>query len=124
MLDGEFILQELAIERIYYWSYEQHFIRHPADLEELIQLARTLHNPHATATTGVDLQIPAIMAYLAKQRLILQGTERVDIGTWQGQYSHPISVRLSPLHIKVVGSDKMTLEKFWQSQKCLAVWID
>jgi hypothetical protein len=33
-----------------------------------------------------------------------------------------ISVRLSPLTIKVIGNDTMTLEKFWQDKKCLAVW--
>ncbi|HZS04878.1 MAG TPA: hypothetical protein VFD58_08600 [Blastocatellia bacterium] len=54
----------------------------------------------------------------------MQGTEVVDIGSWQGQASHAISIRLSPLHIKVVGNPKMTLEKFWQSKKCLAIWED
>jgi hypothetical protein len=122
VIDGAFILQEDAVESIYYRSYEAHFARHPADLAELIALARTLRNPHAEATTGVDLQVPAIMAYLERHGLMLQGTERVDIGTWQGIASHPISVRLSPLQIKVVGSDSTTLEKFWQSKKCLAVW--
>jgi hypothetical protein len=50
------------------------------------------------------------------------GNEIVDIGTWQGQYSHPISVRLSPLTIKCCIKPKMTLENFWQSKKCLAIW--
>ena len=85
-------------------------------------LARTLRNPHAEATTGVDLQVPAIMMYLDRHGLALHGTEVVDIGFWEGQASHPNSIRLSPLHIKVVGDPKMTLESFWQSKKCLAVW--
>ena len=38
------------------------------------------------------------------------------------QASHPISIRLSPLHIHVVGDPKMKLEQFWQEKKCLAVW--
>jgi len=52
----------------------------------------------------------------------LQGREVVDIGTWKGRASHAISVRLSPLQVLVTGSDRVTLEKFWQSRKCLAVW--
>jgi len=72
----------------------------------------------------VDLQVPAIMTYLACHGLRLQGTEIVDIGSWIGQASHAISVHLSPLHIKVTGDPKTTLEQFWQERKCLAVWKD
>ena len=122
MIDGEFLLQDDAIDSIYHRSYEEHFAQHPNDLQELLQLAKTLHNPHAQATTGVDLQVPAIQAYLRKHDLTLQGTERVDIGSWQGKASHPISIRLSPLHIKATGHPNLTLEKFWQNKKCLAVW--
>ncbi|MEW6733279.1 MAG: hypothetical protein AB1489_18265 [Acidobacteriota bacterium] len=124
IIDGNFILQEEALETIYYKSYEEHFRNHPNDLAELISLAKELRNPHAEATTGVDLQVPAIMEYLKRNGLKLQGTERVDIGSWNGQASHTISIRLSPLHIKVTGNDKMTLEKFWQNRKCLAIWVD
>jgi hypothetical protein len=46
----------------------------------------------------------------------------VDIGTWQGRASHPITVRLSPLHVRLTGDPKRTLEQFWQEEKCLAVW--
>jgi hypothetical protein len=124
VIDGNFVLQEDALESIYNRSYEEHFAAHPEDLEELIHLAKTLRNPHAEATTGVDLQVPAIMAYLEGHGLRLQGTEMVDIGSWKGKASHPISIRLSPLHIHVVGDPKMTLEQFWQERKCLAVWED
>src|SRR6516162_2970692 len=92
------------------------------DLAELIRLARVLRNPHAEATTGVDLQVPAIMNYLERHGLRLQGEEVVDIGTWRGERSHVISVRLSPLQIRCVLDPKLTLEEFWQSRKCLAVW--
>jgi hypothetical protein len=122
VVDGAFVLQEDALESIYNRSYEEHFSAHPEDLEELIRLARRLRNPHAEATTGVDLQVPAIMTYLDRQGLRLQGTEVVDIGSWKGQASHALSIRLSPLHIHVVGDPKMTLEQFWQERKCLAVW--
>ncbi len=122
LIEGEFIIQEDAFDLIYYPSYVQHFQNHPKDLEELIHTAKKLRNPHADATTGVDLQVPAILKYLEEQQLHLQGTELVDIGSWKNQYSHAISIRLSPLHIKVVGNPKMTLEKFWQERKCLAIW--
>jgi hypothetical protein len=124
VIEGEFVLQEEALEVIYYKSYEEHFLNHPEDLEELISLAKELRNPHAEATTGVDLQIPAIKEYLRRNNLLLKGKERVDIGSWNGEASHPISIRLSPLHIKVVGDSKMTLEKFWQTKKCLAIWAE
>jgi hypothetical protein len=122
VIDGAFVLQEAALESIYNRSYEEHFAAHPEDLEELIRLAKRLRNPHAEATTGVDLQVPAMMAYLERHGLHLEGTEVVDIGSWKGKASHAISIRLSPLHIKVTGIPKMTLEQFWQERKCLAVW--
>lgn len=122
VIDSVFVDQEQALESIYYQSYVLHFEKHPNDKKELIETAKKLRNPHAIATTSVDLQVPAIMKYLEEQKLSLQGNEIVDIGSWQGNSSHAISVRLSPLQIKVIGNPKMTLEKFWQSKKCLAVW--
>jgi hypothetical protein len=121
-IDGNFVSQDDALESVYFRSYEQHFQEHPGDLEELVRLAKTLRNPHAAATTGVDLQVPAIMDYLRRHGLKLQGNEEVDIGTWDGRCSHSISVRLSPVTIKCVVNPKMTLETFWQEKKCLAVW--
>jgi hypothetical protein len=70
----------------------------------------------------VDLQVPAILTYLERHGLQLIGQEIVDIGSWKGQASHALSISLSPLHIKVTGNDKMTVEQFWQERKCLAVW--
>jgi hypothetical protein len=124
VVDGAFVLQEDALESIYYRSYEEHFAAHPEDAVELVGLAKCLRNPHAEATTGVDLQVPAIMTFLSRHERRLQGTEVVDIGSWKGQTSHAISIRLSPLHIKVTGDPKSTLEKFWQDEKCLAIWED
>lgn len=124
VIDGSFVPQREALHSVYYKSYEHHFTLHPEDLEELITLAKKLRNPHAEATTGVDLQVPAIMKYLEEHNLTLKGTQIVDIGTWKGQRSHPVSERLSPLHIKCILNTKMTLEKWWQKKKCLAVWID
>src|SRR5271163_2253199 len=84
VVDGAFVLQEDALESIYNRSYEEHFAAHTEDLEELIGLAKSLRNPHAEATTGVDLQVPAIMIYLERHGLELQGTEMVEIGSWKG----------------------------------------
>ena len=122
VVDGQFVSQEAALESVYYRSYELHFQEHPADLAELISRAKVLRNPHAEATTSVDLQVPAILEYLKRNGLRLQGSEVVDIGSWDGEASHTISIRLSPLQIKVAGNPKMTLEQFWQDKKCLAVW--
>ncbi len=122
VINGEFIPQETALETIYYASYEEHFSNHPDDLEELVKTAKKLRNPHAEATTGVDLQVPAITDYLSRHNLTLKGSQIVDIGSWQGEASHALSIRLSPLQIKAAGNPKVTLEKFWQSKKCLAVW--
>jgi hypothetical protein len=121
MIDGTFVSQEDALESVYYRSYEAHFAQHPDDLQELIQTAKTLRNPHAELTGGVDLQVPAILDYLKRHGLQLQGQEVVDIGSY-GNRSHALSVRLSPLTIQAYGHDHMTLEKFWQEKKCLAVW--
>lgn len=83
VIDGEFIEQQKALDTVYYESYKLHFLNHPSDLKELITLAKKLRNPHAQATTGVDLQVPAIERYLLENNLRLQGNEVVDIGTWQ-----------------------------------------
>ena len=123
-INNKFISQEDAFELIYFKSYEEHFKNHPEDLYELINLAKKLRNPHADATTSVDLQVYAIERYLTRNKLKLSGKSVVDIGSWQGKHSHSISVRLSPLHIKLVGNPKKTLEQFWQSKKCLAIWRD
>ena len=124
VIDGGFVLQDDALGSVYDRSYEAHFRDHPGDLSELVAVAKVLRNPHAEATTGVDLQVPAITRYLEAHGLALRGTEVVDIGTWQGERSHPISVRLSPLHIRCVLDPKVTLEEWWQSKKCLAVWAE
>ena len=119
VIDGEFISSEEAFDKIYYPSYVEHFKNHPEDLEELIKTAKKLHNPHAEATGGIDLQVPAILQYLRERNLTLLGNELMDIGTWKNEYSHTLSVRLSPLQIKVIGNDKMTLEKYWQEKRYL-----
>lgn len=124
MIDDEFVRQEDALESVYYKSYERHFAEHPEDLEALIGLARVLRNPHAEATTGVDLQVPAIMDYLKRRGLALEGREVVDIGTWNGAASHPISVHLSPLTIRCAAEPELSLEEFWQRRKVLVLWED
>lgn len=122
VVDGEFVLQEEALETVYFRSYDEHFRENPADLDELVGLAKVLRNPHAEATTGVDLQVPAILECLRQRGLELRGSEIVDIGSWKGRASHAIGVRLSPLTIRCALDPRLTLEKFWQREKCLALW--
>lgn len=122
MVEGEFLSQEEALEEIYYKSYKNHFETYPKDLEELIETAKILNNPHSKSTGGVDLQVPAIEKYLERNELKLNGNDVVDIGTYQNERTHKISVRLSPLTIQCAINPKMTLEQFWQEKKCLAVW--
>jgi hypothetical protein len=43
---------------------------------------------------------------------------------WLLLCSHALSVRLSLLHVRCCVNPKVTLEKFWQEMKCLAVWVD
>lgn len=124
LIDGAFVTQETALVAVYERSYDEHLDCHPADLAELIAVARILRNPHAEATTGVDLQVPALQRCLDRRGLKLQGRERVDIGSYEGQASHTLSIRLSPLHIACAVEPSMTLEKFWQQRKVLAVWLD
>ena len=54
-IDGEFVSQEKAFDTVYYKSYQEHFKNNPADLEELIHLAKKLRNPHSEMTSAVDL---------------------------------------------------------------------
>lgn len=124
VIDGEFVRQEEALETVYYRSYERHFAEHRADLEELIATAKQIRNPHAEATSGVDLQVPAILEYLQRHGLELHGAEVVDIGSWEGRASHALSIRLSPLTIRCAIEPGRTLEQFWQQRKVLAVWED
>ncbi len=122
VIDGAFVLQEQALTDVYYRSYEAHFAANPGDLEELLRTAKVLRNPHAEATTGVDLQVPVITEHLRRNGLALAGTEVVDIGSWEGRASHALSIRLSPLTIACCLKPGVTLEKWWQDEKCLAVW--
>ncbi len=61
----------------------------------------------------MDLQVPTILTYLERHGRRLLGAEIVGIGPWKGKASHAISTQLSPLHIKVTGDPRMTLEQFW-----------
>jgi len=119
--DGIFVLQEQAYEDIYVASYDAYFDDHPADLDLLCTTARTLRNPHAEVTGGVDLQVPAVLEVVARRGRRLDGNDVVDIGS-HGTRSHALSVRLSPSQVPCICLPSWSLEKFWQRKKCLAVW--
>lgn len=124
VLDGQFVPYEEALTRIYQASYDAYLDAHPEQVEALTGLAKLLRNPHAQATGGVDLQVPAIMDYLRRRAISLSGDQVVDIGSYDGVASHAISVRLSPLQIPCVIEPRQTLEAFWQQRKCLAIWSE
>ena len=124
VIDSGFVLQEDAVEQVYQASYDAFLGAHPDVLDALTRTAKVLRNPHALATGGVDLQVPALHEALRRRGRALEGAEVVDIGSWQGQASHALSVRLSPLHLPCADEPGMTLEKFWQERKVLAVWRD
>jgi hypothetical protein len=122
VVDDVFVLQEQALVDVYGRSYDEHFAANPDDLAELLATAKVLRNPHAIATTGVDLQVPAIEDYLRRHGLVLAGAAEVDIGSWEGRASHALSIRLSPLTIRCCLDTRQSLESWWQNEKCLAVW--
>src|SRR5262249_11192732 len=100
---------EEAVEAVYYRRHPEDFAAPPPHLPALLSLARALRNPHAEATSGVDLQTPAILAYLQRHGLELRGSEVVDVGTWNGAASHPLSVCLSPLQVRCCLDPKLSL---------------
>ncbi len=124
VIDGEFRTQDSVYESVYVESYRQYFDANPEELDELCRLAKVLRNPHSVATGGVDLQIPAVQTCLQERGKELAGDAVVDIGTWKGERSHTISERLSPLQVPCALNPKVSLEKFWQSKKCLARWVE
>lgn len=121
VVEGDFLLREDALESVYYASYQAFFDAHPEIVEILRTTARELHNPHAEHTGGVDLQVWAVQRYLLEHDIALEGSERVDIGSY-GNRSHAISARLNPSQIPCCVHPRMSLEKFWQKRKVLAVW--
>jgi len=40
----------------------------------------------------------------------------------EGRASHALSIRLSPLTIRCCLDDRVSLETWWQNEKCLAIW--
>ena len=109
----------------------------PANAGALLdQIAQTLRqHPGLRAEIGApaepserekmaEARAQAISDYLRRHGLQLAGTEVVDIGTWDGKASHPISVRLSPLTIACAVDPGRTLEQWWQQRKVLVVWDD
>lgn len=93
-------------------------------VKKLCKIARELYNPHAEATGSVDLQCLAVLKALDKLGVKLEGKERVAIGTYgtkKGRKFPPISYELSPFNIPLWCKPEISVERFWQEYKFLAV---
>lgn len=116
--------REEALSEFYNKSYYIFLKNNPNITMRLCLLARELYNPHAEATGGVDLQVPAVLEALDRLGRELTGKERIAIGTWGSKYGKkypPISHQLSPFKIPLWCDRRISVEKFWQEYKYLAV---
>lgn len=121
---GKIYLREEALEEFYNKSYYEYLNKNSNIAKELCLQASEIYNPHAEATTGVDLQCPAVSKALEKLRLKLAGNRRIAIGTWNsrnGVVFPPISHKLSPFRVPLWCDPAISVEKFWQDYKYLAV---
>lgn len=116
--------REEALRDIYYKSYYLYLKNNSNILETLCKSANTIYNPHSFNTGGVDLQCPAVLDSLEKLNRKLEGTERIAIGTWgtkKGLEYPKISYTLSPYNVPIWFDTTISVEKFWQEYKFLAI---
>ncbi|QUH21918.1 hypothetical protein [Alkaliphilus sp. B6464] len=122
--NNEIYTREQALEKFYNRSYYEYLKNHPTTLNNLCNMANSLYNPHADATGGVDLQVPAVYKALEHLNKSLQGAQRIAIGTWgykQGIEYPQISWELSPYKVPLWCNKDISIEVFWQDYKYLAV---
>lgn len=136
--------REEALELFYNQSYVEFIKTHFKKIEvELLQVASELFNPHALFTTGVDLQVPAVMKALEELKAPLTGSKKVAIGTFQVKAWTPralslakqydltvkedriiypsITTFLSPYKVPLRQNPQISIEDFWQEYKYLLV---
>lgn len=124
VFDGKVYTRAEALERFYEESYYQYLKNHPKTVEKLCSMAKELYNPHAEATGGVDLQCPAVLKALERLGKKLQGNQRIAIGTYgskSGAKFPDISYELSPFNVPLWCDPHISVERFWQGYKFLAV---
>ncbi len=68
-----------------------------------------------------ELGIRTVAMYSHEDRFALHRF-KADEAYRVGRPGEPIRAYLSPLHVRLTGDPKRTLEQFWQEEKCLAVW--
>jgi hypothetical protein len=122
--NGKIYSRDEAMEEFYNKSYYEYLKNHEETLDKLCNMAAMLYNPHAEATEGVDLQVPAVLRSIEELGRKLQGKEIVAIGTYgykDGIKYPPISWELSPFRMPLWCDKKLSVEKFWQEYKYLAV---
>lgn len=118
--------REEALREYYYKSYYLYMDKNKSLTNELCNTAKSIYNPHAENTGGVDLQCPAVMFALGKLGITLSGSQKIAIGTWgsnKGIKYPSISYKLSPFKVPLWCDDFISVEKFWQEFKYLAVKI-
>ena len=113
--------REEALEEFYNKSYFIFLKNNPKIVEELRVRAKTLYNPHAEKTTGIDLQVPAVYKALENLGIELQGEERIAIGEY-GKDNYPlITKKLNPYRVPLWCDKKDNVEDFWQNNKYLVI---
>jgi len=115
-----------ALREFYNKSYYLYLKEHPETVEKLCKTAKEIYNPHAKATGGVDLQCPAVLEALRKLGVSLCGNAKIAVGTYgtkRGQKYPSISYELSPFNIPLWCMPEISVERFWQDYKFLAIKI-
>lgn len=134
--------REEALNTFYNQSYLE-FIKNNFKKinSDLIQIASELFNPHAVFTTGVDLQVPAVMNALNQLNVELQGHKKIAIGSFQVKFWNPRNLNiakkynmeisdnriiypeitnfLSPFRVPLMCDKNVSIEDFWQNYKYL-----
>lgn len=144
---GETYTREEALEKFYNASYLNYMRNNPHLVKEVCQSAKELFNAHAIFTTGVDLQVPAVLQALEALGEKLKGHKMISIGSYQVKRWTPeievlakqfdleviitatgkkikypnISYELSPYKVPFWKGISTSLENFWQNNKYLLV---
>lgn len=122
--DNKFYTREEALIEFYDKSYYEFLKKNPKIVEEICKRAKTLYNPHARHTTGIDLQSPSVQKAIDRLGKKLEGNEELAVGVWGTNkgYKYPqISFKLDPYRVPLWCDKTINLESFWQEYKYLVI---